>query len=91
MIVITINIYVCVFISIYKTSEAQAIAHHPPSNAQPVPKEQLPAWTAPHSFRRFFYTMTCGMEYPFGHCRSAVLALSPPPTPCPSALLLARI
>ena len=65
------------------------IAHHLPPNVQPVPKQQLLCWPTFCCYTGFFACCQYGMECPFGHCRSAVLVLSPP-SPCvpPAPLLM---
>jgi len=60
-----------------------AIAHHPPTDALPVPRQQpLPPIQFPPSF--FVHR---GMEYSFGQFGSAVLSVSPPSFLCTSSLL----
>ena len=60
-----------------------AIAHHPPTDVQPVPEQRsLPPGQLPPAY---MLSMTSyGMEYPFGHFGSAVLAVSPPSFLCTS-------
>ena len=36
-------------------SDAQAIAHHPPTDARPVPKQHLPTQPSPHHFQVFLH------------------------------------
>ena len=63
-----------------------AIAHHPLTDAQPVPEEQLP----PPSQLPLVYMlsmMSYGMEYPFGQLGSAVLPVPPSDFLCTSNLL----
>jgi len=63
-----------------------AIAHHPLTDAQPVPEEQLP----PPSQLPLVYMlsmMSYGMEYPFGQLGSAALPVSPPTPLCAPSLL----
>lgn len=38
---------------IYKTSDAQAVAQHPLTNVQLVPKQKLPTRPTPHHFQDF--------------------------------------
>ena len=73
----------------YITSDAQAIAHHPLTDAQPVPRQQKEAQkTPPCFFQLIFCMMLCGMEYPFGQFMATVLVLPPPSSLClPSPLL----
>ena len=57
-----------------KTSDATA--HHPPTDAQPVPEQRLlpPSQLPP----AYILSMTSyGMEYPFGQFGSAVPAMLP--------------
>ena len=68
----------CMYACVYIISDAQAVAHHPPTNAHWAP------WVAEEhdeltplselSYRMMSY----GREYPFGKFKSAVLILSPP-------------
>jgi len=60
----------------YITSDAQAIAHHPLTNAQQAPKQQKWEMNS-HSLQNSFCMVSCGMEYPFGQFKSAVLILFP--------------
>ena len=62
-----------------------AIAHHLLTNTQLVPEwRSLPAPLPPV----YILGMTShGMEYSFGQFGSAVLAVSPPNSLCPSSLL----
>lgn len=64
------------------------ITHHLPPNVQPVPKQQLLCWPTFCCYTGFFACCQYGMECPFGHCRSAVLVLSPPAPRVPPAPLL---
>ena len=61
-----------------------AIAHHPPTDAQPVPKQQPPPASFPPVY---ILSMTSyGMEYAFGQFGSAVLAVLPPSSCAPPHL-----
>ena len=59
----------------YVTSDAQAIAHHPSTDAQ-VALEQGKSSA--------FCLMSCDIEYPFGQYKSAVQILFPPSSLGPS-------
>ena len=64
-----------------------AIAHHPLTDAQPVPEQPS---ASPSQLPPVYILgmASFGMEYPFGHFGSAVLAVSPPSFLCPSSLLV---
>lgn len=62
-----------------------AIVHHLLTNAQPIPQQ----WSAAPSQLPPVYAwdiMCCGLEYPFGQFRSAVLAMLPRSFLCLSSL-----
>jgi len=67
----------------------KAIAHHPLTDAQPVPKHRL---LSPDQLPLvYMFSMTShGTEHPFGQLGSAVLAVSPPRLLCTPSLLLGR-
>ena len=66
-----------------------AIAHHPLTNAQPIPEQ--PATPTPASHPYILFSMTSDdMEYPFGQFGSAVLGLSPPSCCCTPSLPTGR-
>lgn len=64
----------------YVTSDAQAIAQHPPTNAQLFPttlssrREEMKQ----HPLQNSFCMMSYGIEYPVGQFKSAVPILFPP-------------
>lgn len=60
----------------------KATAYHLSTNAQPIPKQQLPHVQLPTDLK-FFHTMSYFMEYPLGKFRLAVLILFPPSFLCP--------
>ena len=65
----------------YTTGDAQAIVHHPLTDAQPT------TWAAEmksHSLQNSFHMMSYGIEYPFGQLKSALLILFPPNSLGPS-------
>ena len=66
-----------------------AIAHHPLTNAQPVPEQQPPS-PQPTSPVCLFSMTSYGMEYPFGQFGPAVPAVSPPSFLCTPSLLVGR-
>ena len=67
----------------YITIDAQAIAHHTPTDAQAA------LWAVEERCMNFYphqnsCMMAYGMEYPFGQLKSAVLILFPPSSLGPS-------
>ena len=65
-----------------------AIAHHSLTDAQLVPKQQSTPPPPGQLPSVYILGMTShGMEYPFGQFGSAVPAVSPPNSLCPSSLL----
>ena len=62
-----------------------AIAHHPLTDAQPIPKQPPPP--SPYIL---FSMPSDGMEYPFGQFGSAALGLSPPSSCCTPSLPAGR-
>ena len=66
------------------TSGAQAIAHHPLTNAQLAPHSAEESHMHCHPLQNSFHVMSYGMEYPFGQLKSAVLILFPPSSLGPS-------
>ena len=63
--------YICI------TSDAQAIAHHPMTDAQLTPRAAEESQLNCYPLQNSLHTMSYGMEYPFGHCKSAFLILFP--------------
>lgn len=103
-------VYICIIsiISLYvytqTQSDAQSICSpptNPPTNAQPVSKQQTFPQPTPFSFIGILVVFVClflffslhmmsySMEYPFHQFSPAVLVLSPPNNLCPLAPLLA--
>ena len=68
--------FVCVWMDI--TSGAQAIAHHPPTDAQLAPHSKWKREMNSHLLQKSFCMMSYGMEYPFGQLKSVILILFPP-------------
>ena len=63
--------------TIYITSDAQAVAHHPPGDAQPIPQAAGAREMNCHPFQYSFLILSYGVEYPFSQFKSAVLILLP--------------
>ena len=62
----------------------RAIAHHPPTDTQPVPKRRIPA---PHFPVPKLDGTSHGMEYTVGQFGSGALAVSCANFLCPSSFL----
>ena len=70
--------YDCTYIWMNITSDAQAVAHHPLTDAQLAPWAAEESQMKSHPLQNSFHMMSYGMEYPFVQFRSAVLILFPP-------------
>ena len=57
----------------YETSDAEAIAHHLPTDTQQFPHSGRPSSELLPVYKLSFCMMPCGKGYPFGQFRSAVL------------------
>ena len=66
-----------------------AVAHHPLTDTQPVPKQQPPP-VGQFPPVLLFSVMPYHMGHPFGQLGSAVLAMSPPVFPGTPSLLSGR-
>lgn len=58
----------------YVTSDVEAVAQHLPTNGQAEEESEMNS----QALQSPFHLMSCGMEYPFGPFKSAVLMLLPP-------------
>jgi len=66
------------YITSYMTSDAQAIAHHPPNHPQLEDLSSKRETNELPPLQNSFCMMSHGMEYLFGQFMSAVLILFPP-------------
>ena len=57
-------------------SDAQGIAHHPPTEQAPQGAEESKMTF--HTLQKSFHMVSYGMEYSFGQFKSVVLILSQP-------------
>ena len=58
----------------YVTSDVEAVAQHLPTNGQAEEESEMNS----QALQSPFHLMSCGMEYPFGPLKSAVLIWFPP-------------
>ena len=66
-----------VYVYIYTTNNAQAIAYYLLTDVQIAHEQWQEAWWTSIFFKLSFHVMSYGMEYPFVQFRSDVLILSP--------------
>ena len=61
----------------YVTSDVEAVAQHLPTNGQAEEESEMNSQNS-QALQSPFHLMSCGMEYPFGPLKSAVLIWFPP-------------